>query len=266
MSEQNPETIPSAPEREPAPRGHGVHREAHSGPRLWARARQAFFALPRGLHVVMLVIFMIVGFALATQVRAQRSDPLEGLSEQDLVTVLDELGTQEQNLRTRRGELSSELDELRSAADEAQAREQAARKAETQAQIAAGTVPVHGHGVTVSVVDTGANLTSTQFVMTLGELRNAGAEAIELNGIRLSTRSSFTGQAGAIAVDGTPIASPYTWKVIGESQTIATALDIQAGSAAQMRAKGANVAITPSTDITIESIATPRPPQFATYQ
>lgn len=80
--------------------------------------------------------------------------------------------------------------------------------------------------------------------MTLGELRNAGAEAIELNGIRLSTRSSFTGQAGSIAVDGVPISSPYTWKVIGEPQTIATALDIQAGSAAQMRAKGANVAIT----------------------
>ena len=266
MSEQNPETVPSAPESEPAPRWYGVHREAPSGPRLWARARQAFFALPRGLHVVMLAIFMILGFALATQVRAQRSDPLEGLSEQDLVTVLDELSTQEQNLRTRRGELSSELDDLRSAADEAQAREQAARKAETQAQIAAGTVPVRGPGVTVSVVDAGANLASTQFVVTLGELRNAGAEAIELNGIRLSTRSSFTGQAGSIAVDGVPISSPYTWKVIGEPQTIATALDIQAGSAAQMRAKGANVAITPSTDITIESIATPRPPQFATYQ
>lgn len=266
MSEENTETIPSASESDPAPRGHGVHREPHSGARLWARARQAFFALPRGLHVVMLVIFMILGFALVTQVRAQRSDPLEGLSEQELVTVLDELGTQEQNLRTRRGELSSELDELRSAADEAQAREQAARKAETQAQIAAGTVPVHGPGVTVSVVDAGENLTSTQFVMTLGELRNAGAEAIELNGIRLSTRSSFTGQAGSMTVDGIPIASPYTWKVIGESQTIATALEIQAGSAAQMRAKGASVAITPSADMTIESIATPRPPQFATYQ
>lgn len=266
MSEENTETIPSASESDSAPRGHGVHREPHSGARLWARARQAFFALPRGLHVVMLVIFMILGFALVTQVRAQRSDPLEGLSEQELVTVLDELGTQEQNLRTRRGELSSELDELRSAADEAQAREQAARKAETQAQIAAGTVPVRGPGVTVSVVDAGENLTSTQFVMTLGELRNAGAEAIELNGIRLSTRSSFTGQAGSMMVDGIPIVSPYTWKVIGESQTIATALDIQAGSAAQMRAKGAIVAITPSTDMTIESIATPRPPQFATYQ
>ena len=185
MSEQNQETIPSASASAPAPRGHGIHREPHSGPRLWARARQAFFALPRGLHVVMLVIFMILGFALATQVRAQRSDPLEGLSEQDLVTVLDELSTQEQNLRTRRGELSSELDDLRSAADEAQAREQAARKAETQAQIAAGTVPVRGPGVTVSVVDAGAKLSSTQFVRSLGELRNAGAEAIELKGISL---------------------------------------------------------------------------------
>ena len=214
----------------------------------------------------MLVIFMILGFALVTQVRAQRSDPLEGLSEQDLVTVLDELGTQEQNLRTRRGELSGELDELRSAADEAQAREQATRKAETQAQIAAGTVAVHGPGVTVAVADPGANLTPTQFVMTLGELRNAGAEAIDLNGVRLTMRSAFTGQAGGIIVDGTPIAAPYTWTIIGESQTISTALEIQAGSASQMRAKGAVVTITPTDSVTIHSLATPRPAQYATYE
>jgi len=87
---------------------------------------------------------MILGFALATQVRAQRSDPLEGLSEQDLVTLLDELGTQEQNLRGRRGELSEELANLQSAASEADAREQASAKAALQAQIAAGTVAVPG--------------------------------------------------------------------------------------------------------------------------
>ena len=134
MSDQTPPTG-AATEAEPTKRaGQGAptraaHREAHSGPRLWARARGAFFALPRGLHVVILIIFMILGFALATQVRAQRSDPLEGLSEQDLVTLLDELGTQEQNLRGRRGELSEELANLQSAASEADAREQASAKA-----------------------------------------------------------------------------------------------------------------------------------------
>ena len=106
MSDQTPPTG-AATEAEPTKRaGQGAptraaHREAHSGPRLWARARGAFFALPRGLHVVILIIFMVLGFALATQVRAQRSDPLEGLSEQDLVTLLDELGTQEKNMSGR---------------------------------------------------------------------------------------------------------------------------------------------------------------------
>ena len=120
---EEPTTAPSNDEiAKERTRAHGAHREERVHPRLWTRARQAFFALPRGLHVVMLVIFMILGFALATQVRAQRSDPLEGLSEQDLVTVLDELSTQEQNLRNRRSELSSELDDLRSAASDADAR------------------------------------------------------------------------------------------------------------------------------------------------
>lgn len=271
MSDQTPPTD-NATEAEAAKLvGEGAptraaHREAHGGPRLWARARGAFFALPRGLHVVILVIFMILGFALATQVRAQRSDPLEGLSEQDLVTLLDELGTQEQNLRGRRGELSEELADLRSAASEADAREQASAKAALQAQIAAGTVAVHGPGVSVSVVDPGSNLSPTQFVMTLGELRNAGAEAIDLNGVRLTTRSAFTGQAGAIVVDGTPISAPYTWTVIGDSQTISTALEIQAGSASQMRAKGATVTISQTEDVTIDSLATPRPAQYATYE
>lgn len=265
MSEKTNEDIPAVHEDRTAHRGDDAKGETRGGKHLWERARGAFFALPRGLHAVILIIFMILGFALATQVRAQRSDPLEGLSEQDLVTVLDELGTQEQNLRTKRGELARELEDLQGAADEADAREQASRKAALQAQIAAGTIPVHGPGVSVSVADPGANLTPTQFVITLGELRNAGAEAIELNGVRLSTRSAFTGQAGAINVDGTAISSPYTWNVIGESQTIATALDIQAGSAAQMRAKGAVVSITPSKDIEIRSVATPRAPQYATY-
>ena len=87
-----------------------------------------------------------------------------------------------------------------------------------------------------------------------------------MNGVRLTTRSAFTGQAGAIVVDGIPISAPYTWTVIGDSQTISTALEIQAGSASQMRAKGATVTISQTDDVTINSLATPRPAQYATYE
>ena len=218
MSDQTPRAIPIADDAAPeslaeasfetatATHKRSDHREPHAGPGLWARAREAFFALPRGLHIVILIIFMILGFA------------------------------------------------------------QASAKAALQAQIAAGTVAVQGPGVTISVADPGASLSPTQFVMTLGELRNAGAEAIDLNGVRLTMRSAFTGQAGGIIVDGTPITAPYTWTIIGESQTISTALEIQAGSASQMRAKGAVVTITPTDSVTIHSLATPRPAQYATYE
>ena len=88
MSDQTPRAIPvvddAAPESlaeasfetDAATGKRPAYRESHTGPGLWARAREAFFALPRGLHIVILIIFMILGFALATQVRAQHSDPL----------------------------------------------------------------------------------------------------------------------------------------------------------------------------------------------
>ena len=134
-----------------------------------------------------------------------------------------------------------------------------------QAEINAGTVAVHGPGVVMRISDPAGALTTAQFVMTLGELRNAGAEAIELNGNRLSTRSSFTSADGRISVDGTAIDPPYEWKAIGSSQTISTALEIQAGSASQMRAKGAVVSIDPVDDVVIDSLAVPLSPQYASF-
>ena len=227
------------------------------------RLREALFAAPRALHAVLLVICLLLGFALVTQVRAQRSDPLDNLSEEDLVVLLSELNSQEDSLRKERNSLQAQVAELESAASAQEAAAEAARKADEQARINASLVAVHGPGVLMRVSDPGGSLSSTEFVMTLGELRNAGAEAVELNGVRLSTRSSFTNEEGALRVDGERIESPYDWTIIGDANTISTALEIQAGSAAQMRAKGAQVTITEVEDVEIASTTTPLEPKYA---
>ena len=258
MTMDEPTPTPEAPAGPHDPHDHLAHR-------LWERAYRAFWAVPRGLHAVLLVICMVLGFALVTQVRSQRQDPIDSLSEQDLVVLLDELTTQERGLRTRRADLQDRLSALQNAASQQEARDQAAQNAQLQAEINAGTVAVHGPGVIMRISDPAGALTTAQFVMTLGELRNAGAEAIELNGNRLSTRSSFTSADGRISVDGTAIDPPYEWKAIGSSQTISTALEIQAGSASQMRAKGAVVSIDPVDDVVIDSLAVPLSPQYASF-
>lgn len=245
-------------------------RHSHKEPRQfavartsWHDARQALLASPRGLHVLLLLICFILGFALVVQVQAQRADPVESLSEEELVLLLNELTVQEDNLRGQRGELQSQLTQLQDVASRQEAANQASKKAQEQAAINAGTVPVTGEGIIMTVSDPDGGLSSSQFVMTLGELRNAGAEAIELNGVRLSTRSSFTSNDSLIVVDGQTVSSPYQWKVIGSAQTISTALEIKAGSAAQMRAKGAYVSISQSDEVVISSLSTPLTPQFA---
>lgn len=241
------------------PRSHG----ARTREPLWRRVREAAFAAPRAMHVLLLAICLALGFALVAQVRAQRSDPLDSLSEQDLVVLLSELDSQENALRIERSQLQAQIAQLESAASAQEAASEAARKTEEQARINAGAVGVHGPGVLMRVSDSQGALTATEFVMTLGELRNAGAEAIELNGVRLSTRSAFVGADGGIQVDGTAIESPYDWKAIGAPQTIATALEIQAGSAAQMRAKGAQVAISTARDVRIDSLSGVLEPKYA---
>ena len=241
------------------------HDGRDRGGPLLPRIGRAVFAAPRAMHVLLLVICLVLGFALVTQVRAQRSDPLDSLSQDELVVLLSELNAQEDSLRKERSSLQSQVAELENAASEQEAAAEAARKADQQARINAGTVAVHGSGVIMRISDPSGALTAAQFVMTLGELRNAGAEAIELNGHRLSTRSSFTSADGRISVDGTAIDPPYEWKVIGSSQTISTALEIQAGSASQMRAKGAVVSIDPVDDVVIDSLAVPLSPQYASF-
>ncbi|WP_026461058.1 DUF881 domain-containing protein [Schaalia suimastitidis] len=232
----------------------------------WRKLRDAILATPRALHVLLLVICFSLGVALVTQVKAQRLDPLETLDQEDLVVLLNELDAREQVLRQERNDLQGQLTALQNAASEQEAAAEAARAATEVAQILSGAVPVHGEGVLLIATDPTRSLTATQFVMTLGELRNAGAEAIELNGLRVTMRSSFVSNDSGIYLDGTLISSPYRWNIIGPAQTIATALEIQAGSAAQMRAKNATVDVIIKDDIHITSVAPEFQHQWATIE
>ncbi|MCD4549433.1 DUF881 domain-containing protein [Schaalia sp. lx-260] len=227
------------------------------------RIKEAFLGVPRAMHLLLLLICLLLGFALVTQVRAQQHDPLESLDQEDLVVLLSELDARERDLRQESYELQKQLDEIKSAESEHEAAQEAARQTKQLADIIAGLLPVHGEGVQMTVADPIGSLTPAQFVMLLGELRNAGAEAIDLNGIRLNVRSSFTSDESGILLDGKRISSPYQWKVVGPARTIATALEIQAGAAAQMRAKNASVDVITTTDIVIDSIAQVFTPQWA---
>lgn len=75
----------------------------------------------------------------------------------------------------------------------------------------------------------------------INELRNAGAEAIEINGQRIVNSSSITCEGNVIKINGEKIGSPFTIKAIG-SQGLLYGQMLRAGSYIEiMSDRGVNV-------------------------
>lgn len=89
-------------------------------------------------------------------------------------------------------------------------------------KIVNGLVEVSGRGIQVY---TSGPLNALDVQDLVNELRNAGAEAIALNGERLALWSAITiDDQGWLTVDGVRIASPYVFQAIGDGETIEAAL------------------------------------------
>lgn len=212
----------------------------------------------RRSQVLIGLLCLVLGFALVVQVRQTQGDELAGMRQDDLVRLLDEI-TQRNEALTEEGEgLRGELAALRSGSDTSRSAEE---YLEVQA-ILAGTVPVEGPGVVVTVSGT-SKLTARQMVHMLEELRNAGAEAIELSGVRLVAGSYFVDGDGQVLVDGVALGDVHEWRVIGNAATIAGALEIPGGALAAFRGADAQVELVERDLVQITAIREPEEPEFA---
>jgi uncharacterized protein YlxW (UPF0749 family) len=104
----------------------------------------------------------------------------------------------------------------------------------------------------------------------LQELRDAGAEAVELStvggpSVRVVAGTAFVDvdQKAGVEVDGTRLTSPYRFRVIGEARTLAAALDIPGGVLDVLRQHDARGDVTQVSALTISSLRPAEAPQYA---
>lgn len=89
-----------------------------------------------------------------------------------------------------------------------------------------GVVPVTGTGVDLSI-DAGVRAEDVQDL--INELRNAGAQALALNGQRITYRTAVTAERGAMLLGGRRLERPYVFEAIGPSDTLERALTRKGG-------------------------------------
>ena len=133
-------------------------------------------------QVTAALLLAVLGFAAVVQVQAvQSNDDYEGMREEDLVQLLNSLSSASQRAENEIAELEQTRSSLRSDTDSRQAVLKQARERAAVLGILAGTLPAVGQGIVVTVKDPQGNVGIDQMLNGVEELRNAGAEAIEVN-------------------------------------------------------------------------------------
>ncbi|WP_051681539.1 DUF881 domain-containing protein [Cellulomonas sp. HZM] len=229
-------------------------------PRLWQALR------PRATRAQVLagLLCAALGFALVVQVRQTNDASLSGLRQADLVRILDETTARGDALAKEVDDLRDQRDQLASGSDKQQAALDALRRsAETQG-ILTGRLPAQGSGVVVTLTEPSGEIKPATMLNMLEELRNAGAEAIDLNGERITASSAFAGVPGAVTLDGTVLHAPFVWTAIGDPDTIATALQIPGGALATVRSNGGEGTVQRRDEVEIRSVRELDEPRFAT--
>ena len=147
------------------------------------RLMRAVTGKPSRGQVIVAVLLFVLGFAAATQIRLTRTDnDFTGQRREDLVDLLDSLSSANDRARTQLDDLEETRDQppvqLAAPRGCGRGRPEAARAV---LGILSGTVAATGPGVTLTIDDPDGTVTAATLLDGVEELRDAGAEAIEIN-------------------------------------------------------------------------------------
>ncbi len=220
----------------------------------WSRMREALRLDPSRGQFVVAVLLLMLGFALAVQVQSTQDSGLTNARTSDLVRILDDLGEQRERLTAEASRLEATLQELQTGADQAGAARDAARERLETLGILAGTLPAQGPGVELTVSDPTGDVMAADLLDAVQELRDAGAEAIQIDQVRVVGSTSIIDSPQGIIIDGELVAAPYAVSTIGDPPTLASALAIPGGVIESLTEAGARPSVTESADVRIDAL------------
>jgi uncharacterized protein YlxW (UPF0749 family) len=214
-------------------------------------------------------LLLVLGFALVVQVRSTRTTgPLTNARQEDLVQILDELGNRSARLRQEIDGLTATREQLTSGSGASAAALAEATRRTKVLGVLAGTLPAAGPGVVITIKDPETKVSASVLLDALEELRNAGAEAVQLSGadtgpVRVVAQTALADDPEGVVVDGTLLRAPYRFTVVGDPGTLAGALGIPGGIEDVVGQQGGSVDIDRPARVTVGALRVLSTPRYA---
>ncbi|MBA2265681.1 MAG: DUF881 domain-containing protein [Chloroflexi bacterium] len=169
----------------------------------------------------------IIGILLVGQLRSQaRPIELSSLSARELSTLIETLSARNVELSDGLASLREQIREYERAELQGQSARELTEEDLDRLAAFAGLRGVEGQGL---VIEIDGSFDPTAVNDLIYELRNAGAEAIAVDDVRITARSVAVLGTGAIEIDGVPIGSPFTISAIGSPSGLRAAIERPGG-------------------------------------
>ena len=177
--------------------------------------------MTRSAQITLAVVSFLLGLLLVTQFYTQGklASVAQTQSTADQAMIISGLVEGNAALRKEVAALESETANYDLTSGEANLENMVSEL--NKLRILNGLVEVAGPGVEIKI---SGSVTVLDLQDLVNEVRNAGAEALALNGYRLVARSVVVGTNGSIRVDENRLTPPYRLQAIGDPQGLERAL------------------------------------------
>jgi len=209
-----------------------------------------------------LVIFSLIaiglGFLIVVQLRSQAAvaRTLAAQDDTSVALLINDLNRANNQLIHQNAVLAEQQTQLQKALTSGGADSQALSKELTTLREVNGAIAVHGPGLEIRIQ---GPVMDFELQDALNNLRNAGAEAISLNGYRIIGSTPVVSRGDILMVAGHAVRTPLVMLVIGDAEQLGPAADLSASSL-QTRVE---VSIQRQDDLAITEVVTPRPVIYA---
>lgn len=232
-----------------------------------SRSRIAALWRPSRGHLLVAALLLAFGLVITLQIRSRAVEQdYSALRRTELVALLDDLTAESRRLEAEIAELQATRQRLSSGADRQRAARAEAERRRTELSILSGAAPAAGPGVRVVIADPAEAVGEGILLDALEELRDAGAEVIEVNDTVRVVASSWIGaENGRLTMDGVALERPFVIDAIGDPHALTEALRYRGGLTSEIQDEkiGGSVSINSSDRIEIHATREPAVPEFA---
>ena len=208
-------------------------------------------------ELAVVAAFVLLGFLLGVQLKSVRLhsavDATSASRLETLQELYNDLSNERDGLADQLATAQKELEDYRQAAASGEGSE-ALRQEVDYLSMVAGLTDVEGPGVMVVLQDSTAENTTgdeadylihdSDLLSVINELRDAGAQALSLNGQRILATSEIRCAGSVVLINGQRVTAPFVIYAIGDPTTLHNALTMRGGVVDVLSQWGIQVQVT----------------------